>query len=203
MLLGSPAAKLRDLRYHCNVRYLLMRRILLFNKPFRVLCQFTDSTTPGRKTLADYIPFSGIYAVGRLDYDSEGLLVLTDDGRLQHRISDPSRENGKSYLVQVEGVPREDDIRRLRQGVLLRDGKTLPAEVEAISPPPLWERDPPIRYRKTIPTSWLRLTIREGRNRQVRRMTAQVGLPTLRLVRTAVGPWNLGTLQPGQWKFVK
>ncbi len=180
-----------------------MRRILLFNKPFRVLCQFTDSAAPGRKTLADYIPFSGIYAVGRLDYDSEGLLMLTDDGRLQHRISDPSRENGKTYLVQVEGIPREDDIRRLRQGVLLRDGKTLPAEVEVISPPPLWERDPPIRYRKNIPTSWLRLTIREGRNRQVRRMTAHVGLPTLRLVRTAVGPWNLGPLQPGQWMFME
>ena len=175
-------------------------RLILFNKPFGVLCQFTDRE--GRSVLADYIPVPGVYASGRLDYDSEGLVVLTDAGFLQHLLTDPRHKLAKTYWVQVEGIPDRKALRKLREGVLLRDGLTLPAKVKRIGPPPLWERDPPIRFRKNIPTSWLELTISEGRNRQVRRMTAAVGHPTLRLIRRSVGPWHLGALQPGEWMEV-
>lgn len=178
-----------------------MPRLILFNKPYRVLCQFTDRE--GRATLADYLPVPGVYAAGRLDYDSEGLVVLTDDGRLQQRIAHPRHQLEKVYWVQVEGEPDEAALERLRRGVVLRDGPTRPARARLIAPPALWPRDPPIRERKSIPTSWIELALREGRNRQVRRMTAAVGHPTLRLVRVGVGPWRLGDLQPGQWKEVE
>ncbi len=161
------------------------------------MCQFTDSA--GRLTLADYITAPGVYAAGRLDYDSEGLVALTDAGDIQQLITDPRHKLPKTYLVQVEGVPTEQAIRHLSRGVLLNDGMTLPARARLIDPPPVWERDPPIRYRKNIPTSWISLTIVEGRNRQVRRMTAAVGYPTLRLIRERVGPWELGVLRPGEW----
>ncbi len=174
-------------------------RIILFNKPFNVLCQFTDPG--GRPTLADYIPVPGVYAAGRLDYDSEGLLVLTDTGQLQQRIADPRAKLAKSYWVQVEGVPTMTALRDLADGVLLRDGRSRPAIVEQIEPPAVWPRHPPIRDRRLIPTSWLSITLTEGRNRQIRRMTASVGLPTLRLIRYTVGPWQLDTLQPGEWRF--
>ena len=176
-----------------------MGRILLFNKPFGVICQFSrDGLHP---TLADYIPVPDFYPAGRLDTDSEGLLVLTDDGQLQHRITDPKHKLPKTYWVQVEGVPDEAALERLRCGVKLSDFTTQPAEVRLMDEPvKLWPRNPPIRERKNIPTSWLELTIREGKNRQVRRMTAKIGFPTLRLVRAAVGEWTLGTLQPGEWK---
>ncbi|MBZ0158506.1 MAG: pseudouridine synthase [Alphaproteobacteria bacterium] len=176
-------------------------RLLLFNKPFRVLCQFTGEA--GRATLADYIPFTDVYPAGRLDYDSEGLVVLTNDGSLQHRIADPRHKLPKMYLVQVEGRPDEQVLRRLRRGVLLQDGMTRPAEGEIIEEPPhLWPRVPPIRYRKDIPTTWLKIIVTEGRNRQVRRMTAAVGYPALRLIRGRIGLWELGDLQPGEWKEV-
>jgi 23S rRNA pseudouridine2457 synthase len=173
-------------------------RVILFNKPYRVLCQFTDVS--GRATLADFVRVPGVYAAGRLDYDSEGLLVLTDDGALQARIADPRHELAKTYWVQVEGEVTESALAQLRRGVRLRDGVTRPAEAEVIAPPALWQRTPPIRVRKRIPTSWLALTLREGRNRQVRRMTAAVGLPTLRLVRVRVGDYLLGELRPGEWR---
>lgn len=175
-----------------------MYRLILFNKPFRVMCQFTDSA--GRATLTRYISTSEVYAAGRLDFDSEGLVVLTDAGHIQHLITDPRHKLPKTYLAQVEGIPSEQAIRQLSRGVRLNDGMTLPAKARLIEPPTLWERDPPIRYRKNIPTSWIRLTITEGRNRQVRRMTAAVGYPTLRLIREKIGPWELGALQPGEWK---
>src|SRR6478735_12766172 len=176
-----------------------MARLLLFNKPFGVLSQFTDRGSPTvRSTLSDFIDVKGVYPAGRLDRDSEGLLLLCDDGRLQARIADPRFKMPKTYLVQVEGDPQEPALARLRQGVRLKDGMTLPAEVDRIDAPDLWPRDPPIRRRATIPDSWLRLTIREGRNRQVRRMTAAIGLPTLRLLRVRVGPYELGDLAPGQ-----
>lgn len=177
-----------------------MPRLILFNKPFNVLCQFTDRE--GRATLADYIPLPGVYAAGRLDYDSEGLLVLTDDGRLQQRIADPRHKLPKTYWVQVENVPTEEALAALRGGVDLKDGRTRPARARLIEPPAVWPRNPPIRERKSIPTAWLELTIREGRNRQVRRMTAAVGYPTLRLIRAAVGPWQLSGLAPGEWTEV-
>ena len=172
--------------------------LILFNKPYGVLSQFTD--TAGRPTLADYIPVPGVYAAGRLDHDTEGLLVLTNDGRLQHRISAPRYRQVKTYWAQVEGVPSTEMLESLRRGVVLRDGQTAPAEVSAIPEPGLAPREPPIRVRKFIPTTWLALSITEGRNRQVRRMTAAVGLPTLRLVRVAVGPWRLEGLNPGCWR---
>jgi len=178
-------------------------RLLLLNKPFDVLSQFTDrGTLENRRTLSDYVKVPGVYPAGRLDRDSEGLLLLTDDGRLQARIADPRFKLAKTYLVQVEGVPDEAALAALRRGITLNDGPTRPAEVETIDPPDLWPRDPPVRFRKTVPDHWLRLAIREGRNRQVRRMTAAVGLPTLRLVRWSVGEWSVEGLAPGAWREV-
>ena len=180
-----------------------MARLLLFNKPFGVLSQFTDTRSPtARATLSDFIAAKGVYPAGRLDRDSEGLLLLTDDGRLQARIADPRFKLPKTYLVQVEGDPDEAALEPLRKGVRLKDGMTLPAEASRIAPPGLWERDPPIRVRKSVPDCWLSLTIREGRNRQVRRMTAGVGLPTLRLVRWSVGDWTLDGIAPGEVREV-
>lgn len=177
--------------------------LVLFNKPFGVLSQFTDRGSPTtRATLSDHIDLPGVYPAGRLDRDSEGLLLLTDDGRLQARIADPRFKLAKTYLVQVEGLPDEDALARLRGGVMLNDGPTRPAEVEQIADPALWPRDPPIRVRAHIPDCWLSLTIREGRNRQVRRMTAAVGHPTLRLVRWRIGEWTLADLAPGQHRIV-
>lgn len=178
-----------------------MTRIILFNKPFHVLSQFSD--TEGRQTLANYLRAPGFRAAGRLDYDSEGLLLLTDDGQLQQQIANPRHRQWKTYLVQVEGRIDEEALGRLRQGVTLKDGPTLPARARAISPPHLWSRDPPVRERKSVPDSWLELSIREGRNRQVRRMTAAVGFPTLRLVRSAVGDWRLGDLGPGEYREIQ
>ena len=177
-----------------------MGRIVLFNKPFGVLSQFSDQS--GRQTLADFIPLPGVYPAGRLDRDSEGLLLLTDDGKLQHRLANPKFKTWKSYWVQVERVPQAEDLERLSAGPLLKDGPTRPARVQSIGEPALWPREPPIRYRASIPTHWLEIQIREGRNRQIRRMTAAVGYPTLRLVRTRIGHWELGTLQPGEWKLL-
>lgn len=175
--------------------------LILFNKPYGVLCQFTDEITgPPRPTLAAYIDRPGVYPAGRLDLDSEGLLLLTDDGRLQARIADPRYKTPKTYLAQVEGAPDEAALQSLRRGVRLKDGMTLPAQVEQIDDPGLWPRDPPVRFRKTVPDCWLRLTIHEGRNRQVRRMTAAVGLPTLRLVRWRIGDWTLDGLAGGAWR---
>lgn len=175
-----------------------MARLLLFNKPFGVLSQFTDRGSPTvRATLSDFIATKGVYPAGRLDRDSEGLLLLTDDGRLQARIADPRFKLPKTYLVQVEGDPQDGDLEPLRKGVRLKDGMTLPAEALRIDPPDVWPRDPPIRARKYVPDCWLRITIREGRNRQVRRMTAAVGLPTLRLVRWSIGDWTVEGIAPG------
>ena len=173
------------------------RYIALF-KPFDVLTQFTDVS--GRSTLKDFVTLPGVYPVGRLDRDSEGLLLLTDDGTLAHRLTDPRYEHPKTYLVQVERVPEPPALEALRLGVDLKDGRTLPAEADLLDPPHLPDRPTPIRFRKNVPTSWIRLVLREGRNRQVRRMTAAVGHPTLRLVRVAVGPVLLGDLPPGHWR---
>jgi 23S rRNA pseudouridine2457 synthase len=193
--------------------------LLLFNKPYGVLTQFTDAH--GRSTLADYVRVPGVYPAGRLDYDSEGLLLLTDDGRLQARIADPKHKLPKTYWVQVEGTPTNEAMERLRRGVTLREGATgasmhraprldpigegqitRPAQARLITEPELWPRQPPIRFRKNIPTTWIEIILTEGRNRQVRRMTAAVGLPTLRLVRVAVGPYTLTDLKPGEWRLV-
>lgn len=181
-----------------------MSRVILLNKPFGVLSQFTDRGTEGstRPTLSDFVDVPGVYPAGRLDRDSEGLLVLTDDGRLQARIADPKFKKPKTYLVQVERIPDEAALDALRGGVALKDGMTRPADVRRIDPPDLWERDPPVRFRKSVPDCWLELTIREGRNRQVRRMTAAVGHPTLRLVRWSVGDWSLEGLDSGNWRAV-
>jgi 23S rRNA pseudouridine2457 synthase len=173
--------------------------IVLFNKPFRVLSQFSSSGD--KHTLADFIDIRTVYPAGRLDYDSEGLLILTDDGGLQQRIANPRYGKGKEYWVQVEGVPAESDLERLRAGVTLKDGPTRPARVRLIDPPPVWERVPPIRERRHIPTAWLSLTISEGRNRQVRRMTAHIGYPTLRLIRYRVGDWTLEGIRVGEYRL--
>ena len=175
-----------------------MARTLLLNKPYGVLSTFTDPE--GRPTLADYVNVPGVYAAGRLDRDSEGLLVLTDDGKLQHAIAHPSAGKTKGYWVQVERVPDEAALQRLRTGVTIKGGRTQPATVSIIDAPNVWDRDPPVRFRKTVPTAWLNLEIREGMNRQVRRMTAAVGHPCLRLIRYRVGPFELNDLGPGLWR---
>ena len=171
-------------------------KLLLFNKPYNVLCQFTDKQN--RDCLANYINQTGYYAAGRLDYDSEGLLILTRNGALQHQISHPDKKLSKTYWVQIEGEMDKNALTALRQGVELKDGLTLPTKVKAIKAPAIWSRSPPVRFRKNIPTSWISITLTEGKNRQVRRMTSAVGLPTLRLIRYSIGPWTLEDLQPGQ-----
>lgn len=176
--------------------------LIAFNKPYGVLCQFTDRSMPARRTLAEFGLPADVYAAGRLDFDSEGLLLLTDDGQLAHRITDPRNKLAKTYWVQVEGAPTDPQLQQLCNGVLLNDGMTLPARAERIDVPALWPRDPPVRFRKTVPDAWIALTIHEGRNRQVRRMTAAVGLPTLRLVRAGIGRVHLDALTPGAWAHV-
>jgi len=178
-----------------------MARTLLFNKPFDVLSQFTDTKSPTpRRTLSDFIDVPGVYPAGRLDRDSEGLLILTDDGGLQAKISNPKFKLSKTYYAQVEGAPTDADLQPLRDGVTLKDGPTRPAKVALIDPPALWDRTPPVRFRKSVPDTWIALTITEGRNRQVRRMTAHIGFPTLRLVRWRVGSWNLDGIASGTWQ---
>ena len=180
-----------------------MARLIAFNKPYGVLSQFTDAKSPSpRPTLSAFITVPGIYPAGRLDRDSEGLLLLTGDGALQARIAHPRFKAPKRYLVQIEGEPDEAALARLREGVVLNDGRTLPAEAERIAEPALWPRDPPVRFRKSVSDCWIALTLREGRNRQVRRMTAAVGHPALRLVRWAIGEWTLEGLPPGEWRDV-
>lgn len=190
----------RPIPQHTSLCYhLFMSRLILLNKPYDVMCQFTDGE--GRQTLADFVSVKGVYPAGRLDRDSEGLVVLTDDGRLQARISDPRHKMEKTYLAQVEGAPLVEQIAALCRGVELKDGPTLPAHARLVAEPEwLWPRTPPIRVRQTVPDAWIELTIREGRNRQVRRMTAAVGLPCLRLIRWRVGDWTLQGLAPGDWR---
>ena len=182
-----------------------MSRLILLNKPYGVLCQFTDkgNAESARPTLSGLIEMPGVYPAGRLDRDSEGLLLLTDDGRLQARIADPRFKTPKTYLVQVEGEPDKADLDKLRRGMVLNDGPTRPAEARRIDEPALWPRDPPVRYRKSVPDCWLELTIREGRNRQVRRMTAAIGHPTLRLVRWRIGEWSIDGLGLGEWREIE
>tara|TARA_B110000444_G_C18709892_1_gene533178 strand:- start:456 stop:995 length:540 start_codon:yes stop_codon:yes gene_type:complete len=178
-----------------------MPQILLFNKPFAVLSQFTSE--PPHRTLAEYIDRKGFYPAGRLDKDSEGLLILMNDGKLQQEISNPKYGKFKTYLVQVEGLLSEQALEALRHGVDLKDGLTRPAKAQRVDEPPIWDRNPPVRKRKLIPTSWLELSISEGRNRQVRRMTAATGFPTLRLIRTKIDEWDLNGLQPGESKLLE
>jgi len=175
-----------------------MSRVVLFNKPFGVLSQFTSSD--GQRTLADYVTVPNVYAAGRLDKDSEGLLVLTDDGDLQHRLASPKHKTPKTYWAQVEKIPDDNALKMLRRGVRLKDGVTKPASARLIDEPDIWPRNPPIRERQSIPTAWIELSISEGKNRQVRRMTAAVGYPTLRLIRVSVGPWNVEGLAPGEFR---
>ena len=176
--------------------------LIAFNKPYGVLCQFTDRSTPPRPTLAGFGLPPDVYAAGRLDHDSEGLLLLTDDGTLAHRLTDPRHKETKTYCVQVEGVVTDEALQQLSHGVVLNDGPTLPAQAQRLDAPELWPRDPPVRFRKNVPDSWLALTLREGRNRQVRRMTAAVGLPTLRLVRVRIGAYALDGLAPGESRII-
>lgn len=186
----------------CNLIGKIMSRLILFNKPYGVICQFTPEA--GYKSLKDFIPLPGFYSAGRLDADSEGLVLLTDDGKLQNRISNPEHKLPKTYWVQVEGVPDEVALDKLRRGVILRDFKTMPAQARLLlldEPGNLWPRTPPIRFRKNIPTSWIELTLMEGKNRQVRHMTAAVSFPTLRLIRHAIGAYSLHGLAPGEWRF--
>jgi 23S rRNA pseudouridine2457 synthase len=178
-----------------------MPRLIAFNKPYNVLCQFSGGE--GRETLADYVKVPYVYPAGRLDLDSEGLLLLTDDGKLQAQISDPKYKLAKTYLVQVEGVVNDAALISLANGVALKDGMTLPAVANRIKEPALWARDPPVRFRKTVPDCWISLTITEGRNRQVRRMTAAVGHPTLRLVRWRMGDWDIAGLGVGEWRELR
>lgn len=179
--------------------------LIAFNKPYGVICQFTNRNTPARPTLANYVSVANVYPAGRLDHDSEGLLLLTDNGKLAHRLTDPRHKVAKTYLAQVEGMPNEAQLQQLRQSVLLNDGPTLPAQAALLeqAPPWLWPRDPPVRYRKSVPDAWLELSLREGRNRQVRRMTAAVGLPTLRLIRTRIGEIALDGIMPGQIRILE
>jgi 23S rRNA pseudouridine2457 synthase len=179
--------------------------LIALNKPFNVLCQFTDRSATPRRTLAEFVKMPDVYPAGRLDYDSEGLVLLTDDGALANRLTDPRRQTAKTYAVQVEGEPTEAQLAALRKGILLNDGPALPAQVRHLRAPPdwLWPRDPPVRFRKSVADAWLDLTIREGRNRQVRRMTAAVGLPTLRLIRVKVGEYALDGLSPGEFRIVE
>src|SRR5690606_26120682 len=195
-----PPGRVQPARKRDQRRVRAMALIAL-NKPFGVLCQFTDRSVPPRRTLAEFGLPAGVYPAGRLDHDSEGLLLLTDDGALAHRLTDPRHKQAKTYLVQVEGAPQPAQLAALRHGVVLNDGPTRPAEaVPCDAPAWLWPRDPPVRFRKSVPDAWLTIVLREGRNRQVRRMTAAVGLPTLRLVRIAIGDVRLDGLQPGQWR---
>ncbi len=182
-----------------------MARVILFNKPFGVLSQFTDKSLEGsaRPTLSDYIDLPGVYPAGRLDLDSEGLMLLTDDGRFQAHVADPRHKMPKTYLVHVEGEPGAEALSTLRKGVELKDGLTKPAQATPIADPDLWPRTPPIRVRKSIPDSWIKLTITEGKNRQVRRMTAAVGHPTLRLIRWGIGAWTVEDLAPGEWREIR
>lgn len=173
-----------------------MAKLILFNKPFQVLSQFSSSEE--KQTLADFITIPNVYPAGRLDYDSEGLLLLTDNGQLQHRIAHPKHKSAKVYWVQVEGAPTDSDLEPLRQGLDLKDGRTLPAKAKIIQEPSIWKRIPPIRERASIPTTWLEITLKEGKNRQVRRMTAAIGFPTLRLIRASIGEWTIKNIAPGE-----
>lgn len=198
---GSPSVLPLRLKNFYTDDSFSMARLILFNKPFNVLSQFTDDQ--GRATLADYVSAPRCRVAGRLDFDSEGLLLLTDDGHLQQSIANPENNKWKTYLVQVEGIIDEAAVAQLTSGVTLKDGPTFPARARRVPAPHLWNRNPPVRVRQTVPDSWLELSIREGRNRQIRRMTAAVGFPTLRLVRTTIGEWSLEDLQPGQYRELR